>query len=195
MFTHMNAKQVLQSKCIAPRVELRRFAKSVGEFMRYWGFRNIHGQIWTVIYLAREPLSGVEIGQLLGVSKALVSPAVGELEKEGLIFKIRKVGKFKFYSAHPNPLTTIQSVLKRREASLLERSRMTCEKLVEKSKGSSEKLNALHEMILTAMAGLELIINSAESDSFLKLGTPTESNPTPATTPSLVTLTTPHAMR
>jgi DNA-binding transcriptional regulator GbsR (MarR family) len=131
-----------------------------------------------MVFLAKEPLSGSEIGQLVGVSKALVSPALGELEKEGLIFQVRREGKFKFYSAHPNPLQTIQNVLKKREASLLEKARSTCLNVVQKSKGQSTRVSDLYSLILTAIQSLDLIIQTAQSDSFLSLA-PAESLSTP----------------
>jgi DNA-binding transcriptional regulator GbsR (MarR family) len=69
-------------------LKVQQLSTFIGHFIRYWGFRNIHGQIWTIVYLSETPLSGAEIVKFLKVSKALVSPALKELEMEGLIKKV-----------------------------------------------------------------------------------------------------------
>lgn len=94
----------------------------VGHFIRFWGFRKIHGEIWTVIYLSKLPLSGSEICGVLKVSKALVSPALRELEAEGLISKVgSENSKTKRYEAVENVMIIIRSVLKRREKPMIDK--------------------------------------------------------------------------
>ena len=64
---------------------LQQLSTRIGHFIRYWGFRKIHGEIWSIVYLAKVPLSGIEISRILKVSKALVSPALKELEARGVV--------------------------------------------------------------------------------------------------------------
>ena len=100
---------------------LRRLAKQVGRFIRYWGFRQIHGEIWTVVYLSQQPRSGVEIGRVLGVSKALISPALKQLKREGLLQSVDSLnGREKRYQAIDDVEAVIRGVLRRREHPLLE---------------------------------------------------------------------------
>lgn len=99
---------------------LRNFADSVGDFIRYWGFRRIHGQIWAQVYLSRESLSGAELTARLRVSKALVSPALKELERHGLIRTAFDGNKTKRYSAEPDVMAVIKGVLAKRESKLIE---------------------------------------------------------------------------
>ncbi len=100
--------------------KLKQLAKVVGSFIRYWGFRKIHGEIWTLVYLSKTPLAGVEIERELGVSKALVSPALQELVKEGLIKPApSENSKVKRYEAVENVTGVIRDVLRRREQQMI----------------------------------------------------------------------------
>jgi DNA-binding transcriptional regulator GbsR (MarR family) len=102
-------------------IRLQSLSKSVGKFIRYWGFRNIHGEIWAIVYLSKNPLSGIEIGNLLGVSKALVSPALKELIDEGLIkLTESENSKTKRYVAEEDIAKIIHGVLQRREVPMIE---------------------------------------------------------------------------
>ncbi len=99
--------------------KLQSLSETVGDFIRYWGFRRIHGQIWTQVFLSKESLSGAELTQRLGVSKALISPALTELEEYGLILKHEDGKKTKRYSAEPDVISVIKKILKTREAQLI----------------------------------------------------------------------------
>ena len=39
-------------------LNLKKLAEGFGQFIRYWGFRQIHGEVWSVVYLAPAPLFG-----------------------------------------------------------------------------------------------------------------------------------------
>jgi DNA-binding transcriptional regulator GbsR (MarR family) len=92
-------------------INLQRLSAAIGLFIRYWGFRKIHGEIWSVVYLSPKALSGVEIGKTLKVSKALVSRALKELEAEGLIFQTESENsKTKRYAAEEDVAKIIQGV-------------------------------------------------------------------------------------
>ena len=101
---------------------LIKLSQTIGDFIRYWGFRRIHGQIWTQIFLSQKALSGAELTRSLKVSKALVSPALKELLKHKLIFEQRIDAKTKAYTANPDVLGVIRNVLLRREAQLIKKA-------------------------------------------------------------------------
>ncbi len=104
------------------QAKIKQLSTQIGHFIRYWGFRKIHGEIWTLVYLSDKPLSGVEICSLLKVSKALISPALKQLEDEGLIKQIlSENSKTKRYEAEEDVLKIILGVLQRREKPLLEK--------------------------------------------------------------------------
>ena len=99
---------------------LENLSLSIGNFIRYWGFRRIHGAIWTQLYLSDTPLTAAELTRRLKVSKALVSPAMTELEKWQLVRVLKTDNaKSKFYVANEDINAVIQHVLKIREQKMI----------------------------------------------------------------------------
>jgi len=149
-------------------VSYRELAQSVGHFIRYWGFRQIHGEIWTLVYLARSPLSGAELVELLGVSKALISPAITQLESEGLIRQIESENaKTKRYVAVDNVDEVIRQVLKRRELPMLSNVAGALESIsdefaVSQSFARGDRLKELKKMVETAQSALAFLIASED---------------------------------
>lgn len=144
-------------------IKLRNLAGFVGDFIRYWGFRRIHGQIWTVIYLSQKPLSGVEIVKLLSVSKALVSPALKELESEGLILQIESENsKTKRYQAEENVEKIIHDVLNRRERPMMREISNSFAVLAAKGDAAfrPQRIENMEKMIQTAQMSLNLLLDS-----------------------------------
>lgn len=129
-------------------LKIQQLSTLIGHFIRYWGFRKIHGEIWTVVYLSNEPMSGVEIGKLLKVSKALISPALKELEAEGLIKRVQSENsKTKRYEAEENVTDVIQGVLKRREKPMIDKIFQSHLELSQKgAEGSDLNLERLAKM-------------------------------------------------
>ena len=132
---------------------LMKLSQTVGDFIRYWGFRRIHGQIWTQIFLSEQALSGAELTRSLKVSKALVSPALKELLKHKLIFEQNIDAKTKAYTANPDVLGVIRKVLQKREAQLIKKA----EKNFLDFKKSIEKQNTT--INTTRLKELESIIS------------------------------------
>ncbi len=144
--------------------KLHQLAAVVGEFIRYWGFRKIHGEIWTVVFLSQAPLSGVEIGRILKVSKALVSPALKELIKEGLIQTTQSENsKTKRYEAHDNVSTVIRGVLRRREQRMLADAAAKHVALLDVARSTtslnSKRIETLGTLIQTAQFSLAALVN------------------------------------
>ena len=144
---------------------LSELASGVGDFIRYWGFRKIHGQIWTLVYLSEKPLSGIEIIKILNVSKALVSPALKELESEKLILEIKSENaKVKRYVAVDDVGAVIGKVLEKREKPMMNQISEALQKLkkneVSEMKDflNSKRLKEIDQMIGTAQMGLALLL-------------------------------------
>lgn len=153
-------------------LHLKDLSKTVGDFIRYWGFRRIHGQLWTQIYLSKKPLSGADLMRVLGVSKALVSPALTELLNFKLISYTETDGRTKKYTAHPDVFEVIRGILKNREKDLIEKAQINFKLLNDSIPKNSddvmvneERLQSLGEMILVANFALDTIIKSADSQS------------------------------
>ena len=119
--------QPTSEKMIPPSLQtlksLAPLAMAVGDFIAYWGFRAIHGQIWALMWLSKKPLNGIECAKSLGVSKALISNAFVELQAEGLIMPMESENaRTKRFTVCPDVFSVIQGVLRRRELALLSRA-------------------------------------------------------------------------
>ncbi len=153
---------------------LQKLSHSIGGFIRYWGFRRIHGAIWTQLYLSARPLSCKDLTQSLGVSKALVSPALEELCQYKLIFEAPSPNeKTKLYTADSNITAVIKNVLRTRESKMLHQIVQDFSQLQESPSISvdldQERLKSLEEMILAANLMLNIMLS--QKDIF---GLPTE---------------------
>lgn len=150
---------------------LKALAEAVGDFIRYWGFRRIHGQLWTQIYLSDKPLSGADLMRNLDVSKALVSPALSELQQFNLIECLEVDGRTKTYKANPEVFKVIRSILKEREKKMIRDARERFEDLSRslarepESLVNSDRMKALGEMISAADFAIDFIIQSSDAES------------------------------
>lgn len=93
----------------------------VGEFIRYWGFKKIHGKIWCHLFLSNEALDATQLIERMGVSKALMSQSLAELleYKVILIIEEDENKKRKRYATNEKILSVITSVLRQREQMIL----------------------------------------------------------------------------
>jgi DNA-binding transcriptional regulator GbsR (MarR family) len=137
---------------------------SVGAFIEYWGFKAIHGRIWTLLALRKEPMSQVEIAEFLDVSRSLVSGAVAELTKLGLV-KALSDHRNAPYEALVDIWPTISDVLRGREWMLIESARLALESAIEEIelRGTSanwdiDRMRFLLRMTELAQAFLRLLI-------------------------------------
>ena len=147
--------------------KVQKLSGYIGDFIRYWGFRRIHGQIWSVVYLSEKPLSGAEIVKILKVSKALVSPALKELEQEGLLLSApSENSKTKRYQAEEDVEKIIKNVLKRRERPMIQKIQQSYQDLNDSCSGekgiNSLRLAKMGMMVQMARMGLSAL---SESDS------------------------------
>lgn len=140
--------------------QLAALSGAVGDFIRYWGFRRIHGEIWTQVYLSAEPLSGVELTERLGVSKALVSPALKELQEHKLILVQPEDGKTKRYFANPDVFEVIREVLQKREILLIDEAAKCFGKVdaCDDPALNKDRLNRLGQMINFAQLAATFVV-------------------------------------
>ena len=103
---------------------------AAGSFIEYWGFKAVHGRVWTLIAISKSPLSQVDVADRLGISRSLVSQAIAELEGFGLVRPIAENRKAP-YVAVLDVWPTIADVLRKREWRMIERSRQALEAAAE----------------------------------------------------------------
>ncbi len=172
------ATQRVQSYENTPHLaQLMRVANSIGEFMHYWGFKRIHGQVWTLLFLSDSPLSGVKISQQLKVSKALISLVLHELQDVELIVPVDLNNKrIKAFRAQSDVMPTIRSVLIRREMAILQKIQsefLLLKKLDRELKDSSspsplssERISDLDTMIVSATQCIEFLTQITDLEEF-----------------------------
>ncbi len=93
---------------------------SIGEFIKYWGFKPIHGKIWTYVYLVERPVSSKELKETFQISKALLSTTLSDLKKFEVILE-QGTGQHgaELFIANPDIFHAITKVLKMREKKLI----------------------------------------------------------------------------
>jgi len=110
-----NKNDILSNKRIL------RLSEAIGSFINYWGFKDLQGQIWFILYITDQEYSTKDIKEIFDISKALASQLINEL----LEFKvISKVGTGKhgvdLFKANTNVLEAIFLVIKNREMNILD---------------------------------------------------------------------------
>lgn len=148
-------------------IKLRQLSLSVGEFIRYWGFRRIHGAIWTQLYLSKDPLSCTDLTQRLDHSKALISPALDELLEFDLIYEVPGPNlKVKTYTAKEDVVSVIKNILKTRENQLIKKVNKDYDRVKKASSKddglSAQRLDNLAEMLVSANLMLQILIQEED---------------------------------
>jgi len=152
---------------------LHELAEKIGGFIEYWGFKKIHGIIWTHVYLSPSPLSAGDLIARLKISKALVSLSLSDLIHYGLIVQTPESAdrKTKHYRATPDVFASIKNILETRETPMLQEIQSRFDTLHAKAPEGSvskERLEDLGRMIEGANEGLRNLLLLASVDpSFL----------------------------
>lgn len=104
-------------------------ATSIGDFIEYWGFKQIHGKIWTLIFLSNKPVDANYLIEKLEVSKSLISMSIKDLLEYNVIQRHDTINGTVHYQANPDIWSVIQNVLLSREAKLLVKIKSDCNKV------------------------------------------------------------------
>ena len=136
--------------------ELQELAEQIGEFIHYWGFKRVHGRIWTSLFLAKKPLDAADLVNQLSISKALVSISLRELLEFDVIQEVGKSPRgTHLYRTNPDILSVILSVLRQREKRMLSRIEAAHEALSRVNSEEREKygLSEKHTVQLGSLVG------------------------------------------
>jgi DNA-binding transcriptional regulator GbsR (MarR family) len=138
--------------------------------MEYWGFKAIHGRIWTHLFLSPAPLDAGDLISRLKVSKALISMSITDLLEHDVILEAGKGQRGKqLYVANPDVTSVIFDVLRKRERQMLAKV-SSAYKLLEadfraggvQSGVQAQRLKQLGTMIQSAQEALEAFIAIGE---------------------------------
>lgn len=95
---------------------------AVGNVIEFWGFKRNQGRVWALLYLRDEALSAGELEKELGLSKGAVSMLLRDLERWGVIARVRNTGEAAWhYRAETDLMKMVSRVLEEREAGFLAR--------------------------------------------------------------------------
>lgn len=148
--------------------EFEDLASQIGDFIEYWGFKKIHGQIWTHVFLSQNPIDATTLVKRLHVSKALVSLAIKDLLKYEVIQVVGQGSRRKvLFQSNPDLTRVIISVLRKRERRMLSTimsSFKNMKKLKDEDKAEFgihlEKTEELGQMIENAEQTLDILIST-----------------------------------
>lgn len=146
--------------------EMQELSEQIGEFIHYWGFKRVHGRIWTHLFLAQRPLDAADLVKQMKISKALVSISLRELLEFEVIQEVGKSPRgTNLYRTNPDILSVILSVLRQREKRMLSRIQAAHEALdrvnlegKEEHSISQKHLEQLSHLVQNASLGLESFI-------------------------------------
>ncbi|MCY1023059.1 GbsR/MarR family transcriptional regulator [Pyxidicoccus sp. MSG2] len=97
---------------------------AVGNVIEFWGFKRNQGRVWALLYLRGEPLTAGEIERELDLSKGGVSMLLRDLERWGVIQRVRLPQDSAWrYAAETDLVRMVTHVIEEREAGFVARIR------------------------------------------------------------------------
>ena len=154
---------------------------TVGHLMELWGFKRNMGRVWTVLYLAGEPLTARQLHYRLQLSTGAVSMTLSELARWGVVQKSWVQGDRRdFFEAEANLWKMISRVIREREQAEIVRAieafedalvalrREAEERGAEMSKRARvqrERIERLLELAKLGRSMLDALISNARLDA------------------------------
>ena len=122
----------------------QRFVEGMGEISRFWGFSPVMGRMYGLLYLSQEPLAAEAISATLTISKGNVSMNLRNLDRWGMVRKIRKNGDRKeYYEAEPNFVKIFVNMLSERRNREFDRSLGTVTECLQQTKNLARGREAI----------------------------------------------------
>ena len=154
-------------------------ADSIGDIIEHWGFRKGLGRVWTVLFIAGEPLPAATIGERLSMSAGAVSMTLTELQRWGVVHRVWRPGERReFFEAETDFWRMISKVFDERERLLAESVRGRLERAVallerapqsEATRTSIDRVQRLLSFVIVAETALDGFIKSRRVD-FTRFG-------------------------
>lgn len=146
--------------------------EAVGNVIEFWGFKRNQGRVWAILYLRGEPLTAGEIERELDLSKGGVSMLLRDLERWGVVQRVRHPQDSVWrYNAETDLVRMVSRVVEEREAGLVARIRADlseAQRIARESGGvAPERLHRLERMATLAEhveKALRLFIRTSRLD-------------------------------
>ncbi|HZX40599.1 MAG TPA: MarR family transcriptional regulator, partial [Myxococcaceae bacterium] len=101
---------------------------AVGNVIEFWGFKHNQGRVWAVLYLRGTSMTATQLEEELGLSKGAVSMLVRDLERWGVVVRIRQPGTGAWhFRAETNLVQMVSRVIQEREKAFISRIRKDLE--------------------------------------------------------------------
>ena len=129
--------------------EVSELIDQIGQLMKHWGFKKIHGEIWSCLYLSDSPLDASAIIGRLDVSKSLISMTLSELIDMNLVFQEKDksmTGTF-LYRANTDISEVIFNILRYRERRIFAKLNSSYSLVETLPQGETKKWNLNSERI------------------------------------------------
>jgi DNA-binding transcriptional regulator GbsR (MarR family) len=98
--------------------------EAVGHVIEFWGFKHNQGRVWALLYLRATAMSANQLEQELGLSKGGVSMLVRDLERWGVVHRVRQPGAGAWhYRSETDLVRMVSRVIEERELAFLSRIR------------------------------------------------------------------------
>jgi DNA-binding transcriptional regulator GbsR (MarR family) len=149
-------------------------ADAIGDIIEHWGFRKVLGRVWTVLFIAAEPLPAAAIAERLSMSAGATSMALTELQRWGVVKRVWRPGERKeFFEAETDFWRMISKVFDERERLIAESVRDRLERAARILKGtpkgpltatSIDRVERLLAFVIVAQTALDGFIKSRRVD-------------------------------
>ena len=145
--------------------------EAVGNVIEFWGFKHNQGRIWAMLYLRGTSMTATHLEQELGLSKGAVSMLVRDLERWGVVLRIRQPGTGAWhFRAETDLVQMVRRVIQERETAFITRIRADLEearRLATASGVGRERLARLEKLAALAVGAeraLRIFLRTARVD-------------------------------
>lgn len=115
--------------------------EAVGNVIEFWGFKRNQGRVWALLYLRDEALTAAELERELDLSKGGVSMLLRDLERWGVILRVRNPGDAAWrYRAETQLMKMARRVVEEREFVFIARIRADLDAAQKAAAGKVPKL-------------------------------------------------------
>lgn len=145
-------------------------ADAIGDVIEHWGFRKVLGRVWTVLFIAAEPLPAATLGDRLSMSSGAISMSLTELQRWGVVRRVWRPGERReFFEAETDFWKMISKVFDERERLLSESVRSRLERAAdlvrrappsEATARSLDRISRLLAFVVVAQTALDGFIKS-----------------------------------
>ena len=145
---------------------------AVGNVIEFWGFKRNQGRVWALLYLRDVALTASEIEKELALSKGGVSMLTRDLERWGVVLRVRVPGDSSWrYRAETDLLKMARRVIEEREFSFIARIRADLEearKMAEAdqstTKAQVQRLRRMETLAEATEKALRLFLKTSRHD-------------------------------